>query len=588
VIVGYLADGAARPVGPLIDALAESAGGGVEAHGMLERVLDALVEQDVLYCDLALPHAAPTVWAALDGGTARLAEPERTRWAAAVSGVRALCERLAADFDALTPDGIAELRRAIEGEIQGLWEWAGLAGDIPGPLLHLDLRVPFAVTWNAPHIAAATAAVRALLAFHAADGGAELFRRESLRTIAAACPGGDRAALLPLLAARRLGWWRDLASQLAAAEANPGAAPFSREAVFASRFPPSPDLDERVRAQCAAWERLLAPIHQRRCYTLPGSALHPTPCPGPAGAVLLPLAGGDHVWTGWGRPQPGIFAARWAPSLADASSDEAPPVIALREYAAAAARAGVVLAEVVGGDAFNRNAALRPALAEATLEPHGPPGTGLRDLWLAVDTASRRPWLRRSGAAGWLLPVYNSAATIGYHDPCSWLLMTLAFGHGWEFVSFGFPALPAEIADWHHLPRLRLPGGAVLSRERWLLDGAAMARVAGAREAARYRAWRAEAERLGLPALVHVRCGPDQPELLLRTDSPLAIRCLFDTVAARAPWMIVTELPGQPAAWPVRDAAGQHYFAELAVTWYADDYWTLAPPVEGEGDGPTR
>jgi hypothetical protein len=52
--------------------------------------------------------------------------------------------------------------------------------------------------------------------------------------------------------------------------------------------------------------------------------------------------------------------------------------------------------------------------------------------------------------------------------------------------------------------------------------------------------------------------------------------------------MIVTELPGQPAAWPVRDAAGQHYLAELAVTWYADDYWTLAPPVEAGSDAPTR
>jgi hypothetical protein len=162
--------------------------------------------------------------------------------------------------------------------------------------------------------------------------------------------------------------------------------------------------------------------------------------------------------------------------------------------------------------------------------------------------------------------------------------MTLAFGHGWEFVSFGFPALPAEIAAWGHLPRLYLPDGTVLSRERWTLDGATVARVAAAGEAERYLAWRAEADRLRLPPLVHVRCGPDQPELLLRTDSPLAVRCLFDTILADAPWMIVTELPGQPDAWPLRDAEGQHYLAELAVTWYADDYWALAPPTEETRD----
>ena len=82
----------------------------------------------------------------------------------------------------------------------------------------------------------------------------------------------------------------------------------------------------------------------------------------------------------------------------------------------------------------------------------------------------------------------------------------------------------AEVAEWGHLPRLNLPGGSVLSRERWTLSQEVLAPVVAAPEAERYLAWRAIVERLGLPPLVHVRCGPDAAELLLRTDSPLAVR----------------------------------------------------------------
>jgi hypothetical protein len=584
LVVGYFADGHARPVEPLLAELEQSAGGRAGVRETLERVVEALLDRDVLCCDLALPTVASNVWDALTAVTPRLVEPERTRWSEAVGRARALCERLAAEFDRLPPAGIDDLRQAIEAEAQALWEWAGLAGTVPRPLVHLDCRVPFEVTWNADQAAAAREAVRALLAFHAADGDAELFRRQSLRTIAEACDGVGEAPLLPLLASGGLGWWRTLAPRLAAKEADPGAAPFSREGVFASRFAPDERLHEQVHARCAAWERLVAPVHHQRCYTLPDTALHPAPRPGPAGAVLLSLSGDGHVWTGWGRPQPGIFATRLADLLSDPPGAEAPMIGALRECAATAARAGVTLAEVIGDDPFNPNAALRPALSGARLEPHGPPETSLRDVRLVLD-ASGRPWLRRPQAPGWVLPVYNSGATIGYEDACSWLLLTLALGHGWEFVSFGFPGLPAEITRWQHLPRLELPGGAVLSRERWTIDGATVARLAGSDEPTRYLAWRAETERRGLPDLVHVRCGPDAPELLLRTDSPLAIRCLFDTVAARAPWIVVTELPSRPDTWPVRDELGQHYLAELAVTWYADDYWALAPPPRDGDDG---
>jgi hypothetical protein len=94
---------------------------------------------------------------------------------------------------------------------------------------------------------------------------------------------------------------------------------------------------------------------------------------------------------------------------------------------------------------------------------------------------------------------------------------------------------------------------------------------------------------------VLVRDGSSESELPLRTDSPLALRCLFDTVARRAPYLVMTELPGDPVTWPIRDAVGQHYRAELAVTWLDEEYWTAATTPPGRvpereashGRGPT-
>jgi hypothetical protein len=98
----------------------------------------------------------------------------------------------------------------------------------------------------------------------------------------------------------------------------------------------------------------------------------------------------------------------------------------------------------------------------------------------------------------------------------------------------------------------------------------------------RYLAWQAEIQRIGAPDLVLARSGlsPDNPELLVRTDSALTVRTLFDGLRrdhASGP-MVLTELPGDPATWPVRDGAGAHYLSELAVTWFDPPASPELPP----------
>jgi hypothetical protein len=89
----------------------------------------------------------------------------------------------------------------------------------------------------------------------------------------------------------------------------------------------------------------------------------------------------------------------------------------------------------------------------------------------------------------------------------------------------------------------------------------------------RYLAWICELERINPPELVHIHTCPDEPELLMCTNSPLAVQCIFDACKGHSSNLFLTELTGDPAFWPVTDGEGQHYLAEIAITWCADQYW---------------
>jgi hypothetical protein len=449
------------------------------------------------------------------------------------------------------------------------------------------MRVPFAVSWSGNLIVAAPRAVSALLKFHAADGGAELFRRQTLESVPGARDEASDVALLPLMASDSLGWAVAPALRIGPDEADPPDAPDTRETTL-SRVAENHSLRREALAHCLAWEERLEPVHERRTYTLPDGPVKLATLAGPAGAVLLHLAGEDDLWIGPGRPEPAIYATRFARVLREASDDADAPIIrALRERTAVAAHSGITPIEVVGWNPAHPNVAIRPHLTEAMLDPHGPLSVGLRGLSMKVDGSTMQPRLRGPQAAGLFVPVYSSPAAIGWHDQCNRLLLSLALAHGWEFLANGFPALRAERGRWRHLPRLVLSGGTVLTAERWTIDRATVRELAALRGAARFLTWRREVDRLRLPDLVHVRCGPGAPEMLMRTDSQLAVRCLFDTVAAHAPWIQISELPGDPDRWPVQDAAGEQYLAELAVSWYADAYWPAVAPAEVLNDGHT-
>ena len=557
------ADGQQRLAAPLVEALATLWPGEPSVRPTLERLVNWLVDRDVLRCAPPLPLSAPDAWTALAAMMESLDESDRSSWGQAIDRLRWLCVRLAHEFDELPPEQVEGCLTAIEAEIQQLWHAAGLDGSPPPPLVHLDMRLGFEVTWTKSAIDAAARTVRALLSFHASDGGAEIFRRQSLRDVFASSDGVT--SVIGVL--DRLDWQvppRPRPDGFAE-----GGPEFGDTLEFIlGQMPPESSLGREAQAYCRGWQLLLESVRFQRVHQLAARLPQARVLPGPGGAVLLRLAAADDLWIGPARPEPALFASRFAALLDPLLLD------ALRDSYATAAKAGVTPAEIVGWDAFNPNGALHPVLTPRTLDPHD-----LRDVCLLADPVAQRVWLHEPAAESLLAPVYSTGADIGSHDVCSRLLLVAAASHGWEFPSFQTPPLRAERSRWKHLPRLLLSDGPVLRPERWTIDRATIERINAAKGAARFLAWRGELRRMGAPDLVHVRCGPYEPELLMRTDSPLAVRCLFDTHAARAPWIELSELPGSPEHWPLHDADGQHYLAELAVSWVAEEYWQAVVPT---------
>jgi hypothetical protein len=558
VLLDAYADGEARRAPPLLDKLARLVPQRPGLREAFDEALARLVSGSALQSQLALPAAPSGVWDALDAVARDLREPDRSLWLDVTGRVAAHCDRLGTWFERLRPGQVRDLEATIRHEVNRLLNSAHLRLDDRAPVVHVDMRLALEATWPAATLEAVHAAVNEVLGFHMAIGAAERLRSASLASVASALPPGRDVPLHTLLSS---------AGPLLAVP---------------------PQLPPVV----TEWDHLLHRDATRPALTLPPAAVHARPRPGPAGALLLSLAlppgSPVRVRAEWGRPQPGLFASRWDAVLSRGRMDGTLPdgtlSDALARELARWHRSGVRAVEIVGSDPANLNTAVRPPAVPLRLDPHG--ATGLRPAGVTVRIAQDRPWLHCAGLDAPLVPVYGSAAAIGGEDTCSRLILQLAMAHGWELLSLGSPLLAGR-RDWPHLPRVVLPGGTVLSGERWSLDRGAVATLAGRDGPEQYLEWRAHAERLGLPGIVWVGSAedPDPERLVLRTDSPLAVRYLFREVARAPAALEFVEAHGEPATWPVRDARGRHHLAEVAVSWFDDTHWTSLGRAASDREG---
>lgn len=532
-VVEFWEHGAAKPAEALIEAARDTSGDAAAAG--LAAAVDHLVDVGVLVCAVEMSTIADDSWAVLDEVAGQLKGTEHELWSATVTALRTELACLNADFEGHDPSAVIAHLREAEQEISALLTAAG--APLPqGPLLEVDTRLPFAATWDLRYRNEVGTAVEGVLGFHTSDGAAERYRRASVASLPI---GATPAPILPLLAGALAEW----SAHRAAVDA---AAPQTRsDALLAMGCDPS--VEER------RWCKELEPHYAAHEHTIDVGG--DSTGAGPFGSMLL--VPGTRLWSRWGRPQPDLFTSRFAGLLPGGARDNMESD-------------GI---EVVGSDPENFNAAIHPDRGLPFVDPHGSAGVALRDISVEFDSESALPWLRQAGDSRRHRPVYRAPTVMGRRDPCSRVLRTLAMAHGWELVAWGFPALTAEIERWNHLPRLVLPGGTVISAERWTVPAATVAKIASApSDVAKYRAWRDEADRLELPSvgLLRWRLNPGAPEMLFPTDSALAVCSVFGPLSSDAGPLVITEVPGDPDTWPIIDVDGNHYLGELAVTWFAE------------------
>ncbi|MER6610546.1 thiopeptide-type bacteriocin biosynthesis protein [Streptomyces sp. NPDC000927] len=535
--------------------LAALAGDDTAARPALERVLRVLVARGLLQPCAGLPGTAEDVWQALEAVTPGLGAGDAEMWALSVKRIRALCEELALGLAEWSPRRVREQVRACDREAARLFAFA----DVPAPegtVVTVDWEpgAAFRLSWTAADDRAAEETIAEALANAGADATTERYRHASVGELAEALAG-----LPPVPLGEAMRRWDAVQASRHHPGGRPATAdsPDTRPGVLDLRFGPRPFTALGVQEDCDLWEERLFADRRSPVHTL---AAMTRPTGGGQGAAVLTADGRGHLAFLWGRPQPAVFHARHRPGAADRAAFRA----------ALLGRA----VEVVGRDCAEPGTAVRPDLTGARLDLTAA-GQASADRWLLTVDDDGRVWCVDSREpARRLMPVYNAAAETGHRDPLSHLLWTAAMSHGWEWLSLGLPALPAEREVWRHHPEVRTHGGIRIGTRRWTVPPVAVAGLVRLSGPARYLAWRQAVRDMGLPALVQVR--PEHPAatpLAVPPSSPLALDALVPLVSRADPGpLVITPVSGRKD--PRRrlvDGEGREHLWEAAVAWSTSD-----------------
>jgi hypothetical protein len=427
-------------------------------------------------------------------------------------------DRLAAELLDLEADDYLEV-------VEGLTAHSPTAADAAAPRSRVivDLRAGVTVTWDACARAVVRTALQELLEMLIADEAAESFRKD--------------------ITARRMGL-----------EPLPAASPVVRRWPWASGAPAGPA------ASTLRWEQRLATEHDASAIEVRFDA-HASTSPGPGGDHLVGLDGEGRAWVLAGRPQPGMCASWHDPLLAEEAGEPSAYWSELRSAVARWASTGPVPVDVRVEHPWSTHLAERPTVAERWS------ASRLAEAPCEIDEDGRVWPLDRDARRR--LPIYSSAAaSVG--DLTDLHALAVAFSHGWEYLSFGFPALPRERDEWCHLPRLTSASGAVLSAERWTVPLESVTDLASLPLPELFAGWRGVVR--DLPTWVSVCFGtdPTQWNTAIPTDSVLVAASTLTRAARLGVPLVLAELPhGGLASLTLPNGT---FRAELAVTWLDRDY----------------
>lgn len=545
--------------------------------GTVREIAAFWLRHGLLWSSIAFPAHYADPWQGLDAIVASLPPCERPPWESCRASLRRQAEAIEANVEDWPAERLRACLDAAREAVAALLGRYGLTLPEGRDVLVLDRTAPVRFTVSDALMEAVTERLRACWAFDRYGLGeieTQIGIRETFGALARDEPVGLGAVLrFPESAPPAQGpatWEERVLSRAAGPETRAARAAFAR------------------------WEAEIGPRFAARAHRLGLRADQPGQEPLPPGSALLLVgrgADGPAFRIGGLTPEPSFFHARFAPLFRrDAGAPDA-----FLSWLAAGLRAVEKRWPALGAcdlairNQRNPNVTARPRLSDRLLDPLDDGGRFLRDATIARG-ALGRPILTTAGGgeAGLLLPAARCAAALGGLDRCAALLSAVSESLGRPPLLAPMPRLSREVAEWHHLPRLLL-GDTTVGPERWTPPDDLGRSLAEAQGAELFVRWRRFVRRAGLPDFVYTFQGRHRTETLLATDSVLGVACLALDLKAHGPELRLQEVFPRPEESVVRDAAGRHYLAELAVAWHADAafwerYVAAAPGVAGANE----
>lgn len=529
------------------------------AESELRSLLHVFIENGLLLGGVDLPNHFDTPWSALALAAQQLHDRHQIIWQQTIEQLKHLCHTLETTIETITLDEfeqsltqaatcVIKLADAFEVELQ-----------LPDPLLHCDLTLPFQVSLDRTQQAML---LETLISYekHWIDcvSPASALRDQQREQIARQL---ENHGAMPLAHA-----------QTAIAHL-PGHATLQSWA--SGLIQRSTETDAEIKTRIETWSALLAqaPLAQSATpkepqVTLKFGTEHSTPsAKAPFGCLYItPFESFQLMVRGIDDDPARAFARFW--NCVEAKNSLS--TWFQQQLEQLAQQCHLTIAELQSPFEANPNVLARPNF-----------GVPLLDLWSAnqdaisligatigLDAIAGLPCLKLPGVPQPVVVFWFSAANLNATDPIANALLYTSFQERPIATPASTVPVAMELASPRLTPRVCLPEGAMIRPRRTVLRGVRLQEMAQVLPVERYAQWQRLAIEQEWTDLLMLQIDAEPP-LLMRRDSPLALEALFKSVRAGTQWLIVEEVVGVP--W-LMDAHGQHYLSEMAFPFQRSEH----------------
>jgi Lantibiotic dehydratase, N terminus len=213
--------------------------------------------------------------------------------------------------------------------------------------------------------------------------------------------------------------------------------------------------------------------------------------------------------------------------------------------------------------ADNPNPIARSQIMAKTIDLWGadPNSLSWRSARITFNQRTQTPVLSIPSQPQPIAVFFFCAANIGAIDPFANLLLYTGFQERPSYFQSIETLINTQLEKTTSTPQISLNTGEIIRSRQTTLSQELLQEMIALSPPDRYLIWQKMARDFGWSKLLNIRVD-NEPSLLIKSDSPLALAAAFKSIKPNTKFAIVEEVIDLP--WLV-DQDGQHYFAEFAM-----------------------